>query len=571
MRPLLLPHALGPPRRGLLALLVANGIAQALGVAAAAWASHRAFDAWILGRDAPLPAASIGLILFAAFLLIATLRMHERIVGERLGQSYVHAVRLTLFDRLGRLAPRSIERRSRGGHLLRFIGDLTSLRQWMSLGLARLVVASVSIAILLPALALISPFVAALALPVLVAGAVTSFALAPRVRAAVRESRRRRARLASAAEETVSAMATMQAFGQLRRERDRFAHRSWGLARAMIRRARIVGALRAAAEMTGGLASLAILLGGALGVRLGAATPGAAVAAMAVLGLCLPMLRNLSRVQEYWQGYAVSRENLRRFLAESQGRASLARGLQKLRCEQGEVRIEELHAAGALAGVTATAPAGRRVAVVGGHAGGKSTLLAVIARLVDADAGRVRIDGMDIADCRLTTVRAAVALVAPELPLLRGTLEHNLRYRCPDASREDLERVMKLTGLERIVGGLPLGLATRVSGGGTSLSAGERQLVGLARALLGKPRILLLDAVDAQLDAHAAAVFDHVVETFQGTVLMVTRDLARARRADWVWHLEGGRLVGEGTPARLLRDGQPACGVLRSNELRAVA
>ncbi|HSN19790.1 MAG TPA: ABC transporter ATP-binding protein, partial [Usitatibacter sp.] len=261
---------------------------------------------------------------------------------------------------------------------------------------------------------------------------------------------------------------------------------------------------------------------------------------------------------------------LRRFMAEAEGRRSLARGDRELACDRGEVRIESLEVAGALHGVSAVARPRERVAIVGPHGAGKSTLLAVVARLLDPEAGTVRIDGIDVLRCRLASVRAAVGLVGPDLPLMRGTVEHNLRYRRPCASDEEVQRVARLAGLEPLAASRE-GLAARVTSGGTNLSAGERQRIALARALLGDPCILLLDDAEAHLDATSAAALDRVVASFPGTVLMVTHDLARARRADAVWHLERGRLVAEGPPAQLLRPGEPACEALRAHSLRAVA
>jgi ABC-type multidrug transport system fused ATPase/permease subunit len=566
---LALPPTLAGRRRRLFAGLVANGATQAACMAAAAWASQHAFDTWVLGRAAPGDsAARLATLLLLAYVAMAWLGFRERITAERLGQHYVRAVRVALFDRLGRSAPRGIHARSRGGHLLRFIGDLSALHEWVSRGLARLVVAGVTVPLLLASLAIVAPFVAALVVPVIALGAAATLALGPRMREAARQARRRRARLAAISEENIAAIATLQAFGQLGRERERLVRRSRGLASAMVTRARTVGALRAVTDLTAGLATLAILAAAAWGVHGGEATPGAVVSAMAVLGLALPRLRDLGRVHELWQDYSVSRDNLGRFLDEDSRRPALARGEQRLACRAGEVRLEGLRVQGALEDVHAVARPGERVAIVGRHGAGKSTLLGVIARLLDADGGRVRVDGMDLALCRISSVREAVGMVGPDLPLLRGTLEYNLRYRQPRAPEAELRRVMALTGVDEIAARHPLGLAMRVADGGANLSAGERERVKLARALLGHPRILLLDAADGPLDAHSATLFDRVVESFQGTVLMVTHDPVRARRADRVWHLDAGRLVADSAPAAVLAK---AAGALRAAELRPVA
>lgn len=147
-------------------------------------------------------------------------------------------------------------------------------------------------------------------------------------------------------------------------------------------------------------------------------------------------------------------------------------------------------------------------------------------------------------------MRAAIGVAGPDLPLLRGSVERNLRYRRPDASRDELTRVIDLCGLGELSARLPDGLSTRVGEAGQRLSAGERQRIALARALLGDPRLLLLDEADANLDATARATLDRVVAAVRrrATVLVVTHRRETIERADAVWHLDGGRLVEEGAP-----------------------
>jgi ABC-type multidrug transport system fused ATPase/permease subunit len=567
-----LPKLLTGDRRLALVALLVNGALQALAMAATALGVRAVFDGWILGLEyAGLPAPALAAVLIAAYLAIAALRMHERVVAERLGQSYVGTVRLALFDRLGRLPPRVIHARSRGGHLLRFVGDLSALRQWVSLGLARMLVAGVALVATLAVLAWISVPIATAVACVLVLVTAGILALGPGIRAAAREARRRRARLAGNVNELIGAMGTVQVFGQLGRERSRLSRQSRRLRTAMVQRARWLGALRAVTEAGAGFATVAVLAAGAFGVGTGTTTPGAVVAAMTVLGLWLPMLRDLSRAHEYWNGYVVARENIVRVMDDDAQGAALLRGRDRLRAGAGELRLEELSVGRELRSVSARALPGQRVALVGGNGAGKSTLLAVVARLLDADEGRVLIDGVDIESCRLNAVRRAVGLVGPDLPLLRGSLERNLRYRDPDASPQQLARVMALTGVDRLAARLPRGLAARITDGGANLSLGERQRVALARALLGEPRILLLDEVDAHLDARAGRDLDRALDSFPGTVLIVTHDLARASRCDQVWHLERGRLAAAGEPSELLRPGSATRRVLDRAPLIAAA
>lgn len=167
------------------------------------------------------------------------------------------------------------------------------------------------------------------------------------------------------------------------------------------------------------------------------------------------------------------------------------------------------------------------------------------------------LDGQDLRDHTLISVRRHVGLAGPDFPLLRGTVARNLTYRHPDASEDEQTQVRWLCGIDEIVADLPDGADTKISEGGNSLSAGQRQRLSLARALLGDPPLLLLDEADANLDHRAAAVVDRVIRAHRGTVLVVTHRADRLAAADVVWHLRDGRLVGAGPPAVLLAGDGP--------------
>jgi ABC-type multidrug transport system fused ATPase/permease subunit len=200
---------------------------------------------------------------------------------------------------------------------------------------------------------------------------------------------------------------------------------------------------------------------------------------------------------------------------------------------------------GALRDVSASVEGGQRVVLLGGNGAGKSTLVQVIARLVDPDRGQVLIDGRDLAGFNLASVRRAISVVSPDLPLLRGTVGANLRYRWPDAPEAEVARVRELCALDDLLATLPGGEAYRLQEAGGNLSLGQRHRLTMARALLGQPEILLLDEFDANLDAETGALLDRVLGDYPGTVVMITRDPSRVARADRIWRLEGGRMVSE--------------------------
>jgi len=524
--------------------LVGNGLTQALTMIITVLLVRLAFDRLITTPDVSQPhiALSVGSGLMASAVCIGWLRMMERVDAERMGQSYIHQVRMMLFEHLSALAPRALQRRSRGAIVLRFIGDLGALMRWVSLGLVRISVAGVTTLFSLLALSVINFRLAIAVTAVLSVGALYAIRLGKQIRKTVKESRRYRSYLAANVNEKVAAMSVVQIFGQSDRERRRVSRQSLRLTKSLVARAKKIGLMRGITQSVTAVASGAALLMGANEVVSGRATPGTVVAAMTIVGLLVPSLRDLSRVYEYWQGARVSSEKIIEFLDTPVLVEDLP-DAPDLKPGPGRLEFVSVSLSGIVENVTVVAEPGRLIALVGPNGAGKSTLLSLAARLIDPDKGRLLLDGQDLAKHSLESVRHAIGMVSPDLPLLRGTVSKNLRYRWPKAPVEEISRIGTLCGIDKVLAELPEGDQTRVTEAGGNLSLGQRQRIELARALLGSPSILLLDEADAHLDVDAAAMLKRILDEYSGTVLWVTHNLDQVVAADLVWHIEDGRLV----------------------------
>jgi len=556
-----MPKTLGGARRWLFVRLVANGVAQAAAMVGAALIIRDIFDTHIVSSAEPdenaLVVSIIGLTLVG--LITALLRLAERVDAERFGQSYAFSVRRRLFEQLIRINPRNLVTRQHGNILLRFIGDLGALRRWLSMGLARLASAGLLIVLTFAALALVNAPLAMIVMLSLTCGAVLTVSLGPPLEAAIRDMRRRRSRMADFIAEKTAAMLVAQSHGQQTRERRRLRRHSERVRSTSLRRAALVGALRGVSEASIRVStSLALLVGG-YEVANGNATAGTVVAAMTIVGFIAAPVRDLSRVYDYWQAGRVSHEKLRNFLALR----DVMRGPRHpLPLPEGNGRLEfrDVCVTDVFSEVNMTTPPGKVIALLGANGAGKSTLLWLAARLIDPDKGQVFLDGQDLRKLGLDELRRNIGIVSADIPLLRGTVEQNILYRCVSAPAEELQRVYALCGINDVNVDSPILPGARVSAGGRNLSQGQRQRIALARALIGSPRVLLLDEPETGLDKDARLALDHVVKKFNGTLLLATHDPARVSLADEVWRIRNGSVTVGKSPDvdDVAASGQPA-------------
>jgi subfamily B ATP-binding cassette protein MsbA len=223
----------------------------------------------------------------------------------------------------------------------------------------------------------------------------------------------------------------------------------------------------------------------------------------------------------------------------------------------------------ALAGLSFQAQPGATIALVGPSGAGKSTALALIPRLQDATAGAVQIDGADVRQVTLASLRDAIAYVSQDALLFDDTVAANIRMGRPGASEAEVEHAAEAAAAADFIAALPLGYATRVGPGGQRLSGGQRQRVALARALLRNPRILLLDEATSALDTESeAAVQVALARLRQGrTTIVIAHRLSTVRDADLVVVMQNGRALEQGTHATLLDEDGLYARLVRSQAL----
>ncbi len=542
-----LPPLLSRRRRRWLMALLANGAARAL-LAAIALVGLRVA---LAGSPAAAPWLAAGLA--AGFGVSAWLQRRETLDAEALAQHYIAHVRLRLFDRLSGLTPAETLRHSRGGVLMRFVGDVQALRAWVGRGIAQGMVAATTLVLLWALLVATDPRLGLLALAALAAGAGAAALHWEALYAATALARRRQAAVAAYMQDRIAGLGTLQAAGRARTERLRLRRLHLRLRRALQARADWRGRHRAVAALTGG--TLLAMLAWQGGTRLHAALPGGMTggvlgSALLVL-LMLPAVRTLAQAADAWVAARVARARLTEFLARAapetgppMAAAPDPAGDAGDAADAPVLRLEAPRLAGRVHGPVAEVAHGRRIALCGPTGSGKSALLMLLAGLEAADTGCVRLGGERVDALPDDTRRRRLVLLSPDLPLLRGSIGDNLHYQSGGVARRTLDQALHLSGLAALLPGLPAGLDTPVRDAGMNLSHGQRRAVQLARALAARPAVLLIDDPAACLPGPVEDRLGMLIDAHPGTIVFATADPALAVLADEIWTFQAGERIG---------------------------
>jgi subfamily B ATP-binding cassette protein MsbA len=222
-----------------------------------------------------------------------------------------------------------------------------------------------------------------------------------------------------------------------------------------------------------------------------------------------------------------------------------------------DVRFSYTEDKPALHGITFEVPAGRRAALVGPSGAGKSTILNLIPRFYDAGAGSVRIDGQDVRDVTLASLRGAIGLVSQEVTLFDDTVRANIAYGKANATDEEIAAAARAAAAHDFIMDLPEGYNTPVGEHGIKLSGGQRQRLAIARAMLKDAPILLLDeatsALDTESERQVQAALNELMQ--RRTTVVIAHRLSTVMSADIIFVVENGRIVESGDHAALLAAG----------------
>lgn len=506
----MLPKLLAGRRRWLMGLLVLSGV----GMAALAGISA-VLMTWLLEPQNRLPVlVTVGGLLLAA-LGTGGLRAVERILAERLGQDYIHQIRVGLVE-AGLVGDRGP---SPGITIARTTNDLSSVRNWVAMGISPLAVGiplilgtSVALWLLAP------PLAVAVVVPLaLMAGALALLA-GPAYRRA-RMLRRKRGKLAAHIADTVAASSTIRSAGGTEREVKQVNKIGLAVAGAAVDRAITAGWIRGAAAAAAALAAAAVAV---VGTTQGVATATVA-GALTIVGIISAPVSDMGKVIEYRQNFKAARRILGPALA-----AGIPAARQRQDTGQADIPSDTgVHVSG-----LSLEPKGHELAPLNALPGDRIVVRAadpaqatdVVERILgireDPDVYST-VAGVNLATAAGTERRTLIGYAASSTVLERGTIARAVRYRRPELPSEEGSAALDRAGLSGQIVKLPDGERTRLKRGGEPLTVSQRARLLIARAALGEPPLLVLNRIDAELDHTGRQMLAELVRTYPGVVMLV--------------------------------------------------
>ncbi|QKJ19888.1 ABC transporter ATP-binding protein [Microbacterium hominis] len=473
-------------------------------------------------------------------------------------QRAMNRLRLQVEEKIHRLPLSYFDRVQRGELLSRVTNDVDNIGQTMQQTLSQVVISLLTVIGVLVMMFLISPLLAVIALVTIPATVVITVVIAKRSQKLFVAQWGATGVLNARVEETFSGHAIVKVFGHQREAEEAFRGENEKLYRASFGAQFISGIIMPAMTFIGNLVYVAIAVVGGLQVAGGLMSIGDVQAFIQYSRQFTQPLSQLGSMANLLQSGVASAERVFELLDEEEEKpdADPAETVDAAASHLAfdDVSFRYVEDKPLIDGLALTATPGSTVAIVGPTGAGKTTLVNLIMRFYDVDAGTITLDGVDTRRMTRDDLRARTGMVLQDTWLFSGTIRENIAYGRIDATEEEIVAAARAAYVDRFVHALPDGYDTELDDEATNLSVGERQLITIARAFLADPRILILDEATSSVDTRTELLIQRAMSRLRAdrTAFVIAHRLSTIRDADLILVMEAGSIVEQGSHDELL-------------------
>ncbi|MCV7175300.1 ABC transporter ATP-binding protein [Mycolicibacterium sphagni] len=563
------------PHRVTMALILATMLVQIVMTLAAPWplkividnviGTHRQFF-WInailsqLGSKAHIAAAAgIGTVLIA---VTAGAAMYAgNYLTEGLSQRIGNDLRLRLYQQLQRLSLAYYDANRIGAIVSTLTSDVQTIQGFASVSTLNIFTNTLTVFGIVVVMFLCRWDFTLIALTVVPFLAIFVLRVNRAVRGAVKEVRTQQSDLVATLQEGLQMIQVVQAFGREDHQEQQVRNATTRTMTAWLQARRRSSVISPVIALAVALCTGLVLWRGSLLIMAGVMTIGALTIFLAYLARFFQPVRDLAEMANTFAQVAVSLERVEAVFQADEVIADRPDAKEPPPLRGGitfsHVAFGYRPGVPVLRNVTFTISPGQMVGIVGPTGSGKSTVVSLIPRFRDPDAGQIFIDGVDVRDYRLRGLRSQIGFVLQDTVLLRGSIRSNIAFGRPDATEAEIIRAAELANAHEFISRMPDGYDTVVGDRGSTLSGGQRQRIGIARALIRDNPILILDEPTAALDAESEhLVIEALERLMEGrTVVTIAHRLSTLRSADKIVVIEDGVVSEEGSHADLLGRG----------------
>ena len=473
-------------------------------------------------------------------------------------QRTVFKLRSDVEDKLSRLPLQFFDKQPRGELLSRVTNDIDNVSLSLQQTISQLLFGMLTVVGVLTMMFVVSPLLAVIALVTVPVSILIATQVGKRSQKLFVAQWSHTGALNGHIEEAFTGHELVKVFGRQREVEEVFRERNEQLFQASFGAQFISGLIMPAMAFVGNLSYVAIAVIGGFRVATGAMSLGDVQAVIQYSRQFTQPLTQIASMANLLQSGVASAERVFELLDAPEQEADpenpVVPSVRHGRVEFEHVSFRYLPDQPLIDDLSLVAQPGQTIAIVGPTGAGKTTLVNLIMRFYELDAGRITLDGVDITKMRRDDLRSQIGMVLQDTWLFGGTIRDNIAYGNPRATEEQIHAASEATFVDRFVKSLPLGYDTVIDEEGSNVSAGEKQLLTIARAFLADPSLLILDEATSSVDTRTEVLVQHAMAALRSdrTSFVIAHRLSTIRDADLILVMEAGRIVEKGTHEELL-------------------